>query len=328
MLHPAAIVDIARTWLSLSAYGRAWLDTMRRYAGPGSGSERQRILNDPARRKTMLRSVRVCDRVFHEEVPPELCRRTGRDPYAVYLRFVPFACLNVEIRARILDAFRLEYDEAALARVAFMFMSVRENNDLKDRLPPAEVHYILHHSKAPPRDEALLCVHLVRTYPERMPRETFGQLWDLFARAPSIAWEPSASISLRDHLAARGHVGTLLGLHAALPELPPEVGEALKPFSFWFYVLDEFADLARDREAGRVTFLSTVENPEAELRASLEAAIVALRAAAPRPERLVAMMQFLTEKAIEAKSSAMDIEEQLLAGGRPTQPGASSVAGR
>jgi hypothetical protein len=320
MLHPAAIVDMAWTWLTVSRHGRRWLDTLRHYAGPGSGAELARILNDPARRRTLLRSVRVCDRMFRENVPPELCRRTGREPYAVYLRFVPFACLNVEVRARILDAFQLAYDEAALARVALFFMTTREHNDLTDRLSAAEVGHILTHREQVPRDEALLFVQLVRINLAGMPPDEFGRLWSLFPRMRSIVDELSSPAGPRNRLAERSHSGTLLGLYAVRPDLPEQIGEALRPFSTWFYQLDEFADMARDGEAGRPTVMTTSADPEGELRSSLEAAVRALRSAAPRPERLITMMQFLTDKTIQATRAGLDIEGALFFA-RPPQGG-------
>jgi hypothetical protein len=322
MLHPAAIAEIAWTWVAVGGYGRRWLATLHRHAGLGSGAERQVILNDPARRQTLLRSVRVCDRAFRKHVPRTLCWRVGREPYAVYLRFVPFACLNVEIRARILDAFRLAYDEAALARVALFFMVARECNDLTDRLSAAEVEDIMNRWKEPPREEALLFVHLVRVSLAGLPPDKFGRLWSKRWTIPVAGGR--SSTSLEDHLAKTSHLATINGLYAARPDLPEEVGEALRPFSVWFYMLDEFADMARDREAGKPTVMTTVADPEGHLQASLEAAVSALRSAAPQPERLISLMQFLTDKTLQASRAGLDIEAEIFYRG-PTVGRAAAV---
>jgi hypothetical protein len=311
MLRPAATVEILRAWLRLTPHGRRFLREFRPVAARALRSDRTGALKDPARRRSLLRSLRAADRAFGAHVPEALCRRLGRAPYQVYRRLVSFAWLNGEVRCRILDAFALPYDEAAIERVALLNFLSREWNDLQDRFPTPRLVRIFRGDDQDPPEACLLAVHLAQECRRRMPVEQFPRFHAHLREVPRLSERPFAPEIARERLANKGHAATLGALYAAIPDVPDQVGDALKPLSLWLYELDDYADRLRDLARGHQTLMTTVEAPEAELLRSLREAEAAVRSVAGRPERLLSAMDSLTRMVLDNDPRDLDVERDV-----------------
>jgi hypothetical protein len=317
MLTPAALLDLARTYVPLSAHGRRFFWEMGRNAWRAHRSSAYGDMRDAARRQAILQGFRACDRVFARAVSDALCRHAGRRPRDVYRRYVRFAWLNTEMRCRTLAAFALPCDAAAVERVALVSMLIREWNDMKDRaaMPPL-LRVWLGQEERPGAGFELLAA-LVAARDREVPRDRFPQFHAAVAEVPRLYDQPAAPDGLRARLEWRSHLAALIALRAGVDDIPAAVAEALKPVHAWFYILDEYADLPRDRAAGRATFLGAVADPEAELLAALATAEASLRRSAPAPEALLDLMRSLTRMIRDARRDGVDIEQEFLhAGGK------------
>jgi hypothetical protein len=311
MLRPSALGSLLLLYSSLSRHGRRGLREFQGRATNSQRTARHALLNDPVRRATLFRSLRACDRCYRAWVPDGLCRRLGRRPYDNYRRFVAFAWLNVEIRSRVLHAFGLPCDRAAAERLALLSMMTREWNDLQDRFPNSLLLRILSGDEPNPPDDCRLVARLVHACNTWIPTDRFPRFHEFMRAAPRIAGRPFTPETARERLAEKSHAATMAALHAACNDIPEPAAEALRPFSLWFYELDDYADLHRDQEAGRPTLLTPLAAPAAELQASLAAAAASLRASARDPERLLSMMEFLTRRVLDARAQGTDLEREV-----------------
>jgi hypothetical protein len=318
MLRPAALAAYVRTWCSLSSLGRRFLWDTRR-AKRGVRSARDALLNAADLRYTLLRSLRISDRAFVRHVPLDLCHAQGRDPYDAYRRFVPFTAFNLEVRGRTLTAFGLDPDEAALERIAILTMMTREWNDLQDVVPTPELVRLLTGECPQPPREALLLAHLLAACRTHVPRDrhpTFNAVLDAVPRYTQRPPELTLDVA-RERLERNSHAATLAALYAAREDIPPAVGEALKPFSLWFYELDGYVDLPRDRAARRTTLMTLVADPRAELDATRARAEARIREAAPRPDGLLLGMAFLSTLVEDGRRQGLDVESDVFFTRRP-----------
>ena len=311
MWRCAVIVALARAFLGLSPQGKRFLWSLRGMRRSGASAEARQVLRDPRRRQGLLRTLRVCDRCFIRLVPESICRRTGRSLEDVYRRFVPFAWCGVEIRCRTLDAFAVPYDEAALERLLVACFLHREFNDRQETHAAQEIYGVIRLQVPPPAD-CLLLHHLAREFDALIPRARFPIVYEMLPHIPKLSEDDRTAAQTREQLAAKSNMASLAILGAMKEELPEPLREALKPFSLWFYALDQLADVDEDKAEGRLTFIGTVADPVAEIWRLLADAEQALRRLARDPERLLTFMHFLTRKVVDARRTGQDFEKSFL----------------
>jgi hypothetical protein len=94
-------------------------------------------------------------------------------------------------------------------------------------------------------------------------------------------------------------------------DLPERLESVLGTFGMWLYALDAFADTEDDSAIGKSNYFHGVEDQAGRLQELALQAEKAIRAAAPRPERIVPYMAAMTEGLIHARNSGRNIESDI-----------------
>jgi hypothetical protein len=146
--------------------------------------------------------------------------------------------------------------------------------------------------------------------------ESFSGDWE---RALDFYERPFRPEEATAYLETKAEIVQRIYFAALLSDVPEDLRKVLRRLSLWLYALDETADLVRDRDQGRVTYMTVAADPVAELRrfhAELEETV---RSTARRdPKLLFSLMKAMTEGVVAAVLSGKDIEGDLF--GAPEGP--------
>lgn len=303
------LADLALAYTTLSRNGRAFLRKQRSRTKARRAPGSIELLKDRSSRLSLIRSLKICDAVFTATVPETAGAASGRRASELYLRFVPFAWIILEIWRRLLAAYGLSPDEDDLRLLVLLNFVHREWNDLADEVPP-EVLYDSLRSTEPPEPRFRLLGHLTIAHnglAQRKGRlERQFQVWQKSMAFYDRPFKPDEAVSYLEGKAALGEESYAA---AVLPEVPPGLVEALRRLYIWLLALDDASDIERDRALGRSTSMTLAEDPVEEIRRYFRNCEEEIRRTAPGdPEPLLMLMRSLTADVEAAVRQGSDIE--------------------
>jgi hypothetical protein len=308
------IADFLAAYLILSREGRAFLRRQRPKRAPDRAPRDLSLIRDRESRRSLLRTLRLCDRIFHEVVAPALYETTGRTRAEVYSRLVPFAWIGVEIRARFMDAYGASPGAKDNRLLALLILVHREWDDRLEEYPPETLMAAVL-ADQPPFPKAALANRLTHLFIELAAEmgclAKYQAMLDRLQAFYHLPFTPSEAAEYLEKKAAMDAEAHF----ALLSRIPPEMEGALRPFGLWLFGLDEGADIGSDRARGRETYMTLAADPVAEIERFHLALVEHVRRTATRdPRRLFLLMRSMTDDVVEAIRSGRSIEREFYGG--------------
>jgi len=310
-------LDFALAYLALSRDGRKFL-RKQNVSGREKTAESIAFIQDRPCRRSLIRTLIHCDRMFFDNVSDSICRESGRDRAAIFARLVPFAWIGLEIRKRFMEAFGVEPGEDANRLLCLLIFVHREWDDLIDSVSPEELKAEMQSGKSV--RPAFSLVHHLTNVHNKLARklgcwEKMVAVWDKAMKFYDIPFVPEQSA---EHLEMKASLSEEVHF-AVLPELPSGLRQALRPFSIWLSSLDDTADVERDRLQNRMTYMTLVNDPVEESWKFEKLAEEAVMAAEPCDARgLFLLMRSMTADVADAVRTGRDIEHEFYSG--PEKP--------
>jgi hypothetical protein len=260
-----------------------------------------------------LRTLKLCDKVFSRQVSGRLCSDLERDKSAIYFRFVPYGFFSLLLWGKMLEAFNIPYEEEAQERCVLVAFAHREWDDLFDSLKYSFSDLVKAFDYQAPIPKQLSFLRQLKQALENLaPLERFGAYYQHmqgFDICRQIEYTREKAAIVLEEVAP---FMALIFIYAMVPEIPKELKESLPPVARWMYMLDGLADLEHDRLIDRVTYMATVEDPEATMRKQSELCRQLLLRNAPNPDGLNKFLELVTSRVIHARKNGVDIERSFL----------------
>jgi hypothetical protein len=305
-----AILDGVLLYASLSGQGRRLVRrALGRLRGP-EGRSVAEIADDPWQRRLTARNLRVCDRNFRRLVTRAAARAVGRPLPRLYDRLVNFARCHLDLRSRIFHAFRIPYGRRAEDRCVLQSFVHREWNDLIDEqgIDVRELFRAMN-LRREAEGRLFLVRRLKQEFDLRVPRERFPNYYRLADRSARLYPRELTRENARERTAEMSLFSSLLATYVMRNDVDEALKEALRPLSLWLYCLDDLADLREDAKGKGLTYMSTVADPEEEIRRLYRDSEASLRRLARRPERVLPFMRVMTRQVIEAGRRNENVEQ-------------------
>lgn len=286
---------------------------MHRQSGTGEFGSESDYMRDLRQWKLLMRNFSICDRCFSAWVPRGIHSAMGSDRFRIYRRLLPFAWVCQAIRVRLFAAFGLECDRAAEERSVLWSFIHREWDDLADQWGVSHADLFDNFNPDKPlRSEMELYQSLYQRVIRSVPAEQFPIFYRLVSEMPQAVLRHSTREAAARVTADNSHLSVRMSLYVMRNDVPDTLLQVLPAFGFWLYCLDEYADLERDEAAGKVTFMSTVDDPGMELDKAFQKMSSAVEAVAPRPRVLLDYLDLLQRDVKRLKERGVDIEKRLL----------------
>jgi hypothetical protein len=309
VLSLGGLADVFTTYFQLSTPGKHFLWKAGGKLTSLDQSLTEDTLSDALKTRRLLKAFRVCDKMFNQQISKATCQALGRDRNMVYSRFIPYAWFVLILWRRLLEAFKVEYDQGALERCVLLAFFHREWNDLIDRGYSLNDLYQAVESPIDATGQFKIMQQLYRFRKKTAPPEQFpafyGHIQDFYKHVDLQRTAEKAA----ENINKQALYVLLSYAYIMMAEVPDSLKTILKPFAKWFYMLDEFIDLESDQRINRITFMSLVGNPEEELQKQLAECRGVIRQNAPDPDNLIELMGAITAKVILAKKQGINLEE-------------------
>lgn len=308
------LFDIARAYASLSPDGRAFLRKHRPRSEKTHTPESVALLANRPSRLSLFRSLKTCDVEFARSVPASVCADTGRTRSSVYARFVPYAWISLELRTRLLTAYRIPPGADHDRQLILLTFVHREWNDALDTVPPDTLYRIVRSGESSePRFRLLHHVAaLSNALAER--KGNFEKMFEIWGKAMDYYHRPFRPEDAAGYLEDKAALNAEIYAWTLLPEISPELSRILHPLYVWFLSLDDAADVERDRAADRTTYMTLAADPAEEIRKTLRRCEeTVLRTAGADPEPLLLLMRSMTADVAAAIRGGRDIESDFFA---------------
>ena len=311
----SAMLDGFRLYFSLSGEGRAYLRVLARTLPRRTGGKNRELLRDTVERRKLMDNIRTCDRFFGRIVTREACRISGKNRKDLYARYNSFAWINLALRTRTLDAFGIPYDKQAEERSVLLAFIHREFNDFVDEgKHPVEVLSLWHAEPEDGPGELYLLRTMYQLRNRDISTERFPNFWKMFDMVPTVLARDAHD--LREHTTTRAHCATMFHLRAMNDDVPADMDRALRSQSLWFYSLDDISDLDRDKKLNRQNWIATTGDPVGTLRELYEQSEKDIRQHAVKPDSVLFLMKYVTERVIAARTQKIDVEASYFGGDR------------
>jgi len=307
-------VSVSITFIKSSKPGRAYLISLFSHLKSLFHMSHKKDRNILVNAGDTLKTFLFCDRHFHLLADQDELKNGSRSIQDLYLRMVPFAWISLELRKRFYEAFGLQVSDKVLERMFYFCLSHREWNDLTDHFgysPQTLYSALLQKSE----DPDLNVLYRIRKHLDVIvPKETFPNYYKLISISAEIQGlqKKSTPETVKDDTEKRSFFASQLMTSVAFNQVENSVMAALKAFSFWLYILDDFADLKKDRGLNRLTFLSLVEHPEKELMKYQNQLVRIISETAINAKPCVSLIKLLNHVIVKAVDNDISIEEQLL----------------
>jgi hypothetical protein len=309
MPNLGAIFKIAILYLSLSNEGKRFLKIAISKSRRVDKTLGKPVVFDLQKILYFVKNFKICDKVFSNQVSNQLCSDLGREKSAMYARFVPYGWFSLLMWGKMLDAFNLDYDDAAKERCVLVAFTHREWNDLFDQQGYSFSQLVEAFDYQAVIPKPLIFLRQLKHMEAKIaPVDRFGlyyQHMQGFNVCSLFAYTPEKAEIILDQVAP---FVALLFMYIMVPEIPEGLKEVAKPVARWLYMLDELADLEHDKENNRVTYMIMVKDPEDAMWAQYEQCKKVILHNAPNPGKLIKFMESITSRIVAARKNRIDIE--------------------
>lgn len=309
MINLGSVLKVLTTYLSLSKQGKLFLKKATRKSRQVDKPLAKSILSDLSKILYFMQNLKVCDKVFSQQVSDQLCIDLGREKSAMYARFVSYAWFSLLIWSKVLAAFNISYDKNAKTRCVLVAFTHREWNDLFDNQGYSfdELFKAFDYQVKIPK-QLIFLRQLKQMEKKLAPVNRFGKFYEHlqgFDVCSLFEYTSEKAEIILDQVAP---FVALLFMYIMVTDIPEALKETIKPLARWLYMLDELADLEHDKKINRLTYMLMVSDPEKAMWKQYEICRKIILANAPNPDKLIKFMEALTSKIITAQKQGTDIE--------------------
>jgi hypothetical protein len=309
MINLGSMFGILTVYLSLSKQGKCFLKKATRKSHPVNKPQTKSVLSDYSKILYFIKNLKVCDKVFNQQVSDQLCAELGREKSVMYARFVSYGWFSLLIWGKLLEAFNLPCDQNAKERCVLIAFTHREWNDLFDHQGYSfdELFKAFDYQSSIPKPLTFLR-QLKQMETKLAPEERFGKFYQHmqgFNVCSLFEYTPEKAEIILDQVAP---FVALLFMYIMVNDIPEELKEVTKPVARWLYMLDELTDLEHDKKINRVTYMLMVKEPEKVMWEQFEQCRKVILHNAPNPDKLISFMETITSRVIDAKKRGTSIE--------------------